>query len=415
MTHLLTRLAERTLGTVQAARPVITPMFAPGPRLTGSDQPGDALEEIIESVDSGQQARPQPSSIAPRPVPSTSNAHQQPAILPERPVPEISSTEMQQRASKHIPLSNEISSATSAGIPAPRAESVALSHAPAQEMITLLSANNSILQIEAGSASSTEARPAGETLSPTGNMDRAPAKIAQVENIAYPLVSRIPVDRPVLSRDMPEQPLVTHIVEQERKAGAPPIYSILEQNGQTHREKSPASVPNQPTRPVTVHSQSVVYEVTEMQLPPDSPLQEQGKRPIETNVQGISTHPYWIEKRDAPSDDTVTLVPARSDTQMISQQVTKQVRVDDQSERDPAGAINRITIQSPGEMSQRVVEKHGQATGEAPSDVPTIRVTIGRIDVRAVMPAPPTPRPKAARSGPKISLEEYNRQNKGGR
>src|SRR5262249_39614950 len=44
---------------------------------------------------------------------------------------------------------------------------------------------------------------------------------------------------------------------------------------------------------------------------------------------------------------------------------------------------------------------------EPPPAPPTIRVTIGRVDVRAVMPpAPPTPRSRPPRPGPSLSLED---------
>jgi hypothetical protein len=51
---------------------------------------------------------------------------------------------------------------------------------------------------------------------------------------------------------------------------------------------------------------------------------------------------------------------------------------------------------------------------EAASSTPTIRVTIGRIDVRAITPPAPPPRPKQARPGPTLSLDDYARQRKGG-
>ena len=49
-------------------------------------------------------------------------------------------------------------------------------------------------------------------------------------------------------------------------------------------------------------------------------------------------------------------------------------------------------------------------------DAPTIRVTIGRIDVRAVPPTPPaSPAPaKSNRSRPALSLSDYLKQRKGG-
>ncbi len=46
----------------------------------------------------------------------------------------------------------------------------------------------------------------------------------------------------------------------------------------------------------------------------------------------------------------------------------------------------------------------------------TIQVTIGRIEVRAIMPpAPPAPRTKPARTGPTLSLEDYLKQRNQGR
>lgn len=46
---------------------------------------------------------------------------------------------------------------------------------------------------------------------------------------------------------------------------------------------------------------------------------------------------------------------------------------------------------------------------------PPIRVTIGRIEVRAVHPPPPVARPKATRPQPALSLDAYLQQRKGGR
>ncbi len=51
---------------------------------------------------------------------------------------------------------------------------------------------------------------------------------------------------------------------------------------------------------------------------------------------------------------------------------------------------------------------------DAASGPPTIRVTIGRIEVRAVHPPAPAPQKRAAASQPRISLEEYLRKRNGG-
>jgi len=46
-----------------------------------------------------------------------------------------------------------------------------------------------------------------------------------------------------------------------------------------------------------------------------------------------------------------------------------------------------------------------------PEPAPTIRVTIGRVEVRAITPpAPPVARPKPARTGPTLSLDDYLQQ-----
>ena len=53
------------------------------------------------------------------------------------------------------------------------------------------------------------------------------------------------------------------------------------------------------------------------------------------------------------------------------------------------------------------------AAPEAPA--PTIRVAIGRIEVRAITPppAPPTQRTAPARPGPALSLDDYLKQRNG--
>ena len=59
--------------------------------------------------------------------------------------------------------------------------------------------------------------------------------------------------------------------------------------------------------------------------------------------------------------------------------------------------------------SQQRKETQGMETSAA---APTIHVTIGRIEVRA-MPAPASaPRGQASRSGPALSLQDYLQQNK---
>jgi hypothetical protein len=55
------------------------------------------------------------------------------------------------------------------------------------------------------------------------------------------------------------------------------------------------------------------------------------------------------------------------------------------------------------------------ARARAQEPAPTIRITIGRVEVRAVMPAQPAPRAAAAQRQPALSLDEYLKQRSGGR
>lgn len=64
-----------------------------------------------------------------------------------------------------------------------------------------------------------------------------------------------------------------------------------------------------------------------------------------------------------------------------------------------------VTVESPSEGRVRL---KGTAS-------PTIKVTIGRIDVRAVMPAQPAPRPAPAPRKSALSLDEYLKRRSGGR
>jgi hypothetical protein len=55
-----------------------------------------------------------------------------------------------------------------------------------------------------------------------------------------------------------------------------------------------------------------------------------------------------------------------------------------------------------------------EAGAAPPAAEPTIRVTIGRIEVRATAPTPP-PAPAARPAGPRLTLEEYLRRRSEGR
>lgn len=78
-----------------------------------------------------------------------------------------------------------------------------------------------------------------------------------------------------------------------------------------------------------------------------------------------------------------------------------------------------VTIaRPPAVASQADRRADSSARQQSEDDAPSvIRVTIGRVEVRAVMPAaaPAAPAPRPARTGPTLSLEDYLKQRDGGR
>ena len=63
-------------------------------------------------------------------------------------------------------------------------------------------------------------------------------------------------------------------------------------------------------------------------------------------------------------------------------------------------------------LHPRGLQANHRGTLETPGQPPQIKVSIGRVEVRAIRPAAPIPRPKpqAERSQPKLTLEEYLRR-----
>ena len=64
-------------------------------------------------------------------------------------------------------------------------------------------------------------------------------------------------------------------------------------------------------------------------------------------------------------------------------------------------------------IGRRARARASFAAAADPSPTPTIHVTIGRVEVRAIMPAAPAPQPRVPSSEPKLSLDDYLRSRNG--
>lgn len=67
----------------------------------------------------------------------------------------------------------------------------------------------------------------------------------------------------------------------------------------------------------------------------------------------------------------------------------------------------------PGGITSSGIKSNTTAAPKSPSTIPTIKVTIGRVEVRAIMP-PLTSAPRTRQSIPSLSLGEYLKQRNGG-
>ena len=142
-------------------------------------------------------------------------------------------------------------------------------------------------------------------------------------------------------------------------------------------------------------------------------------RPIETRAQSAQTNTAAASPHAAPPSSSFTAGAQ-----------TKEAESSNASKSEGEAALdNRIRRL----MANRLNVREGnEATGGAPSAQPpaqreresqgppektqTIRVTIGRIDVRAVtVPAPQDQQRAPARPAPQLSLADYLKQRGGGR
>jgi hypothetical protein len=171
--------------------------------------------------------------------------------------------------------------------------------------------------------------------------------------------------------------------------------------------------------------------------PRATPLQDVGER-----GQAISTQDAGVQKRAGvlpsvapagPSEYPLSHLPQRENTWLKPSQegnpanqeplqlkVASSIRRDVDNELSPTGQRPLLAADIQHQkisLSQPHLTKPGQETAER-APVPEVRVTIGRIDVRAISPSSPGPTsasPTSARPRPALSLDDYLKQQRGGK
>jgi len=156
---------------------------------------------------------------------------------------------------------------------------------------------------------------------------------------------------------------------------------------------------------------------------------ETGDTALVRQTTGIATPPavresgemggHHVRSQGTPKDSRSEMVPVHGAARIISpaQLVAKTALVERSNQRGPNGkevtyVSNPFTQQEP---RHREAAAHDDLREGYRVSAPTVKVTIGRIDVRAIMPAPGPPKPAAkGRTGPAMSLDDYLKERTGG-
>jgi hypothetical protein len=395
MTDFLTRIAERTLGVAKVAQPIIAPLFAPVSPLPASEPAFLAVDEVIESPAQMQKARRPNVRVVP-PHPSlVTRIDQQAMYTPEQSIPDTTGNHVQ---------SSLISQSVSEGTPG-RPQGAALHvqvptpsvfeqhHVEEEKSVTPAPLINPSAQLSEAVTLIKEqpinAFPAGHVPPPKTQEQHLRVPFEEHTNASHQDNHPFTGDRPIGVNVTGETS--TSISESGRVPTSGRGVPVS------------ARVPARGTPTMDEHPYDAVPSMVGVPL---AGTLSAGQGTLD-NAPILSQH---ISESSAPKRDAFLsmeehlLVPRQDDRPLIGDHPYM-------SPTQNIGATRAVALED-----SHTINQHTTGATEVTSPTPTIHVTIGRIDVRAITPpsAPPT-RPKPARSGPTLSLEDYTRQNRGGR
>ena len=350
MTDFLQRIAERTLGVAPVAQPIIAPMFAPGPIIPDSTPTALEVDEFVES-----------------PAPVT-NRTRQPIVPP---------------VNEHTVTTN-----------------TTISLSPAQDAPSPEIASHQVAW-----------------------QDHTTGQNAGAVRLENSLVTEPGIVRTPL-QEMPSAKAMNHVIESHPRetTGADPhapvtaIHRLVpadqsEAAGTTHaaRQDETALTNRQPESaggPWIVREQRLIVPVEQQgQSRPEQTEQNEGGSL--SRQQALSSIAVENGGENAPQQPS--LIRNDSPTQGLLVPTTRHA-----TQLAYTLAYDTAVVTEPRQLAQitrQNREQRAAGTVETPADIPTIRVTIGRVDVRAIT-VPATTRPKPSRPAPALSLDEYTRQNK---
>jgi hypothetical protein len=364
MSDFLGRLAARTLGKMEVVRPRLPALYEPrqhGGGLLSERQRPWTTREITEPADDGAAAGP---SFQP---PRRPEAREQPEARVLRTSPPPPAVKRDERPAPSV-------SSTAAAAPAEADQPAKLPEQAIRPAETPL-AETRPSQNTAGAAPETippaiprPAQPPMQAGTPqTAETEPAPVKAPQTEatDLSAPILRRAPTLRPASA----------------------PLSSEAETNS----------------------GRSIMAEAVSASALAPSPAHEPFTRPATMQPEQIAAIPAPQSTPGRPGLDPVRLapVPPSAGPPVRAEASTS---VSDADEWRPTAASPRFAAVAPLPLASRRPDAPARASaarGDAdlPSE-PSVRITIGRVDVRAVFPeaqarrAPPRPKPT-------VSLDEY--------
>jgi len=406
MTDFLTRIAERTLVVAPVAQPIIAPLFAPGPAIPASAPASLEIDEMQEAPLPVQKARP---SI-PRPVPLSpiTRTDEEPTIASGQPSPRTIGKPISTQASKLLSSQQE-----------EQITHVADTRTISENITPASPARYSLHE------TSIRSNLVNEPVPPAPIASIPPSPIEEIKEVPATSARHVPVDQQPVSRliDTQATPLETHenipVTPSDEHNGekrtVPPAQSVNTPPGSVRIDYVPLA-----SEPHFASPQVLIQEVTEIREVQGIVSEQQDTSSHETTSKPMQRLPETtsLSKRGStPPGEQGLLVPHepgrsdRQEPQSVGQQQVTDLTI---SYEHKTALPGKQTITTLEQHIERPSEQHPMDVTEPSATTPTIRVTIGRIDVRAVTSSEATTRPKPTRAAPRITLEDYARQNKRG-
>lgn len=168
-------------------------------------------------------------------------------------------------------------------------------------------------------------------------------------------------------------------------------------------EESNRAVSPEPFRVLHSHEQTALVS---------HPIESHPSLPItQINIETLTT-PSIIPPHSSSQQNSLVSVPGIAYQQPISQKPIFQQSISQQSnesDRSTESSLSAQAVIQPSLRSIAPTPDFSQASADRESSSPTIRVSIGRVEVRAIMPTP-TPKAAPVRPRPAVSLNDYLKQ-----